>query len=246
MNLHIKQASYIRWFSELSVNDVAIAGGKNASLGEMYRELSPLGINVPNGFAITANAYRDNISAVSESLASILSNINPGDLNSLSKYAAEARKIVYDHSISDSLAQEIKRSYQQLKSEYGPDLSVAVRSSATAEDLPTASFAGQHDTYLNISGESSLIDACRHCFASLFTDRALSYRVHHGFDHMKVAMSVGIMKMVRSDIASSGVMFSLDTETGFRDVVFITATFGLGENIVQGRSEEHTSELQSH
>jgi len=234
MNLLIKQASHIRWFNELGINDVAIVGGKNASLGEMYRKLSPLGINVPNGFAITANAYRDNISTVGESLACILSNIKPDDLNSLSKYAAKARKIVYDNCISDSLAQEIKQSYQQLKSEYDPNLSVAVRSSATAEDLPTASFAGQHDTYLNISGESSLIDACRHCFASLFTDRAISYRVHNGFDHMQVAMSVGIMKMVRSDIASSGVMFSLDTETGFRDVVFITATFGLGENIVQG------------
>lgn len=233
-NLDMNHQVDIRWFKDLGIKDVSLVGGKNASLGEMYRQLSPLGINVPNGFAITAKVYRDHIAKVSDELSSILAGIKPDDIDSLSKYATQARKLVYDNVLSAPLSDKIKHAYQQLKAEYGDDLSVAVRSSATAEDLPSASFAGQHDTYLNIRGEESLIDACRHCFASLFTDRAITYRIHNGFDHMKVAMSVGIMKMVRADIASSGVMFSLDTETGFRDVVFITATFGLGENIVQG------------
>ncbi|PCH60351.1 MAG: phosphoenolpyruvate synthase [Gammaproteobacteria bacterium] len=230
----MSQAKYVRWFNEIGINDVPLVGGKNASLGEMYRELSPLGVNVPNGFATTAAAYYDNISELSDTLSSLLAKIDPSDLNTLSRYAAEIRKAVYDHKLSDSLQSEIIDAYHQLKNQYGDDLSVSVRSSATAEDLPTASFAGQHDSYLNIAGDDCLIDACRHCFASLFTDRAIMYRIHNGFDHTKVAMSVGIMKMVRSDIASSGVMFNLDTDTGFRDVVFITAIYGLGENIVQG------------
>jgi len=230
----MSQLSYIRWFNEIGVDDVALVGGKNASLGEMYHELTPVGVNVPNGFAITATAYRDNVNQINDVIIDLLSKIEPNNIVSLSQYAKEIRKLVYDHCINDLLENEIIQAYQQLVSQYGSELSVSVRSSATAEDLPTASFAGQHDTYLNISGGDALIDACRHCFASLFTDRAIAYRIHNGFDHMKVAMSVGIMKMIRSDISSSGVMFSLDTDTGFRDVVFITSAYGLGENIVQG------------
>ncbi len=225
---------HIRWFNQLGIQDVVLVGGKNASLGEMYRELSTLGIKVPNGFAITAQAYTENIHEIRALLAEHLAGIDPEDVNNLSNIAAKCRTLIYQHSISDSLAKEIEIAYRQLQSQYGEELSVAVRSSATAEDLPSASFAGQHDSYLNISGEDALIEHCRQCFASLFTDRAISYRINNGFDHMKVAMSVSVMKMVRADIASSGVMFSLDTETGFKDAVFITAAYGLGENVVQG------------
>ena len=227
-------SAHIRWFEQLSIQDVALVGGKNASLGEMYRQLSTLGINVPNGFAITAPAYSENINEIKSQLAAHLSDIQPQDVDALSNAAAKIRALIYQHSISQPLAEEIKIAYRQLQSQYGDELSVAVRSSATAEDLPSASFAGQHDSYLNIRGEEALIETCRQCFASLFTDRAISYRINNDFDHMKVAMSVSVMKMVRADIASSGVMFSLDTETGFKDAVFITAAYGLGENVVQG------------
>ena len=148
--------------------------------------------------------------------------------------ASRAREIVYGAGLPKDLADEIIAAYRKLQEEYGNEVSLAVRSSATAEDLPTASFAGQQDTYLNVHGDENLLDACRRCFASLFTDRAIHYRVDQGFDHFDVALSIGIMKMVRSDLASSGVMFSLDTESGFRDVVFVTGAYGLGENVVQG------------
>lgn len=230
----MKKDKYIRWFSTIGINDVATVGGKNASMGEMYCQLKPLGVNVPNGFATTAEAFRDSLDAVRDRLAALLEKIDPRDVSSLSTYAAMARNLVYDSVVNAKLEEELITAYRQLKQEYGDGMSVAVRSSATAEDLPNASFAGQHDTYLNIEGEAAVVDACKRCFASLFTDRAIVYRMHHGFDHMKIAMSVGVMKMVRSDISSSGVMFTLDTETGFRDVVFITAGYGLGENIVQG------------
>ncbi|MDO8701757.1 MAG: phosphoenolpyruvate synthase [Undibacterium sp.] len=226
----------IRWFSELGINDVALVGGKNASLGEMYRELTAQGVRVPNGFAITAGAYRDMLDQANAwpALHAALDGLNVADVDDLARRAQLARDIVYEAQLPPALVSQITAAYRRLKEEYGEKLTVAVRSSATAEDLPTASFAGQHETYLNIAGEARLIEAVRRCFASLFKDRAISYRVENGFDHFKVFLSVGIMKMVRSDLASSGVIFSLDTESGFRDVVFITGAYGLGENVVQG------------
>ena len=161
-------------------------------------------------------------------------DLDPTDVTDLARRGKRAREIVYGAGVPDDLAGEIRAGYRQLQEEYGEDLSLAVRSSATAEDLPTASFAGQQDTFLNVRGEESLFDACRRCFASLFTDRAIHYRIDQGFDHFQVALSIGVMKMVRSDLAASGVFFSLDTESGFRDVVFITGAYGLGENVVQG------------
>lgn len=227
---------YIRWFSELSNDDVAMVGGKNASLGEMVRELGGQGVRVPNGFAITAQAYRyviDNADAW-QRLHAALDGLDVTDVDDLAWRAQLARDIVYGAALPEDLVQQIRAAYRQLTDEYGEQLTLAVRSSATAEDLPTASFAGQHETYLNISGEAKLFDAVRRCFASLFKDRAISYRAENGFDHFKVYLSVGVMKMVRSDLAASGVLFTLDTESGFRDVVFVTGAYGLGENVVQG------------
>ncbi|MGR8940590.1 MAG: phosphoenolpyruvate synthase [Gammaproteobacteria bacterium] len=231
-----EQLQYIRWFNELSIEDVPLVGGKNASLGEMYRELTPEGIKIPNGFAITADAYRYILDQADawEALHQALDDLDPDNVADLAKRARRAREIIYGAPIPADLEREILAAYAELKKEYGDDLSVAVRSSATAEDLPTASFAGQQDTYLNISGNPALLDACKRCMASLFTDRAIHYRIDQGFDHFKLALSVGIMKMVRSDLSASGVMFSLDTESGFKDVVFITGAYGLGENVVQG------------
>jgi len=232
-------ARYVRWFEEFGIDDVALVGGKNASLGEMYRELTPQGIKVPNGFAVTAEAYRDMLTAAGawEALHEALDGLDPDDVADLARRGARARAIVYGAPLPKALKQEILDAYHRLEAQYGEDMSVAVRSSATAEDLPTASFAGQQETYLNIRGDDHLLDAVKRCFASLFTDRAIHYRIDNGFDHFKVYLSVGIMKMVRSDLAASGVMFSLDTETGFRDVVFITGAYGLGENVVQGAVE---------
>jgi pyruvate,water dikinase len=231
-----KQANYIRWFNELTIDDIALVGGKNASLGEMYRELTPQGIQIPNGFAVTAEAYRYVLDQANgwEKLHQALDGLNPDDVGDLARRALKAREIIYAAPFPEDLEQQIIEAFAQLKKQYGDDLSVAVRSSATAEDLPTASFAGQQDTYLNIRGDLALLDSCKRCFASLFTDRAIHYRVDQGFDHFKLALSIGIMKMVRSDLEASGVMFSLDTESGFKDVVFITGAYGLGENVVQG------------
>ncbi|MGZ8182770.1 MAG: phosphoenolpyruvate synthase [Methylobacter sp.] len=231
-----EQANYIRWFNELTIDDVPLVGGKNASLGEMYRELTPQGIRIPNGFAVTAEAYRYVLDQAQgwEALHQALDDLNPDDVADLAKRARKAREIIYAAPFPEDLEQQIIEAFAQLKKQYGDDLSVAVRSSATAEDLPTASFAGQQDTYLNIRGDQALLDSCKRCFASLFTDRAIHYRVDQGFDHFKLALSIGIMKMVRSDLDASGVMFSLDTESGFTDVVFITGAYGLGENVVQG------------
>ena len=228
--------NYIRWFSEIILNDVAQVGGKNASLGEMYRALTPEGILVPNGFAITAKAYWHMLdeAGVLPALHSLLDQVNEHDVQDLATRASQAREIILGVGLSEIIKNQILQAYYVLQEEYGTDLSLAVRSSATAEDLPSASFAGQHDTYLNIHGDEALLDACKRCYASLFTDRAIVYRINNGFDHFKVALSIGIMKMVRSDIATSGVMFSLDTESGFTDVVFITGAYGLGENVVQG------------
>jgi pyruvate,water dikinase len=232
----INKKKFIRFFSEITIKDVPLVGGKNASLGEMYQSLTPQGIQVPNGFAVTAEAYRATLdqSNVWPSLREILSNLNPENVEDLARRAAYARDIIYRAALPQEIAKEIKEALEDLASEYGQDLTVAVRSSATAEDLPNASFAGQHDTYLNIHGAAAVLDSIQHCFASLFTDRAIRYRIDNGFDHLKVFNSVGVMKMVRSDLASSGVIFTIDTETGFKDVVFITGAYGLGENIVQG------------
>ena len=230
------QAKYIRWFHELTVGDVPLVGGKNASLGEMYQELTPQGVRVPNGFATTADAYRHMLetSGAWKKLHALLDDVDKRNVKDLALRAPQAREIVYGAGLSDELRKEILEAYHLLQEEYGSELSLAVRSSATAEDLPTASFAGQHETYLHIRGDEMLLDACRRCFASLFTERAIAYRIDQGFDHFKVALSIGIMKMVRSDLAASGVIFSLDTETGFSDAVFITGAYGLGENVVQG------------
>ncbi len=227
---------YVRWFDDLGVDDVALVGGKNASLGELYREMTPLGVNVPHGFAITAAAYRDTLSRAGAwpALKELLDGVDKTDVGDLARRARKARELVYESPLADDLREQIARAYQRLVEEYGTELSVAVRSSATAEDLPTASFAGQHETFLNVHGTERVIEACKRCFASLFTDRAISYRIDKGFDHLDIALSAGVMKMVRSDLASSGVMFTLDTESGFRDVIFITGSYGLGENVVQG------------
>ncbi|MDR7665962.1 phosphoenolpyruvate synthase [Methanosarcina sp. Z-7115] len=231
------KGKYIRWFEETTIDDVPLVGGKNASLGEMYRELTSKGVKIPNGFSVTAEAYWHTLKAggILEKLKKTLEGLDTADVAELAKRGKNVRDLILGAGIPDDLWEEIKTGYDRLCKQYGEDTDVAVRSSATAEDLPTASFAGQQETYLNIRGYPGLRDACIRCFASLFTDRAISYRVTNKFDHFKVGLSIGIMKMVRSDLASSGVIFTLDTETGFRDVVFITGTYGLGENIVQGQ-----------
>lgn len=227
---------YIRPFADLSIEDVELVGGKNASLGEMYRELAPKGVKVPNGFATTAEAYRYFMrhNGLEEKIEQALSELDLEDTEALAKTGAKIRHWITDAEFPEDLAAEIEQGYHQMEAEYGTSVDVAVRSSATAEDLPDASFAGQQETHLNISGTGELLHSCLQIFASLFTNRAISYRTHHGFDHMAVALSVGVQKMVRSDKASSGVMFTIDTETGFRDVILITGAWGLGENVVQG------------
>ena len=228
---------YLRWFESLQLEDVPLVGGKNSSLGELYHELSAVGVRVPNGFALTVHAYYDALRSIGAwtELHTLLDDLDVTDVATLADRAAKARQIVYDATGGAGLRAHITAAYQQLEAQYGAGVAVAVRSSATAEDLPTASFAGQHESYLNISGADDVVEACRRCFASIFTDRAIVYRVNNGFDHFKVGLSVGVMKMVRSDRASSGVIFTLDTESGFRDVVFITGSYGLGENVVQGK-----------
>jgi pyruvate,water dikinase len=226
---------YIRWFSELGIGDVPAVGGKNASLGEMFRQLGGHGLRVPNGFAVTAAAYKatlDHAGAWAR-LHAALDGLDASDVTDLARRAAQAREIVYGAALPPALEDGILQGWHRLREEYGDGLTVAVRSSATAEDLPNASFAGQHESYLHV-GEAALVDSIRRCFASLFTDRAIVYRIENGFDHFKVYLSVGVMKMVRADLACSGVIFTLDTETGFRDVVFVTGAYGLGENVVQG------------
>ena len=227
---------YIRWFADLSMQDLASVGGKNASLGEMFQELQPLGVRIPDGFAVTAQAYRDALDAAGAwpKLHALLDTLDKRDIEALAHAGAQAREIVYAAPMPPAVDDAIRTAWRELQRRVGPGLSVAVRSSATAEDLPNASFAGQHDTYLNIRGEQMLIDAVKRCQASLFTDRAISYRTDQGFDHFKVYLSVAVMQMVRSDQASSGVMFTIDTESGHPDVAFITAAWGLGENVVQG------------
>ena len=230
---HLK---YIRRFAELGIHDVPQVGGKNASLGEMYRELSSQGVKVPNGFATTAQAYRDFLAhnTLTERIAEALGTLDTRDVEALARTGAAIRGWIMDAELPPRLVEEISTAYEELGREYGGAPDVAVRSSATAEDLPEASFAGQQETYLNIKGAEQLLRTCRRVLASLFTNRAISYRVDKGFDHLSIALSIGVQKMVRSDLGASGVMFTLDTESGFRDVVMITAAYGLGENVVQG------------
>jgi pyruvate,water dikinase len=228
--------NYVKFFSELSIKDVDEVGGKNASLGEMYNNLTNLGVNVPNGFGVTASAYRHYLktNGLDEKLSKLFENFNVNNIDQLKEVGKKAREYIMEGEIPDDLKKEILKGYAKLKEEYGNDVSLAVRSSATAEDSPTASFAGQNETYLNIKGEENLLTAYKMCLASNFTDRSISYKFTHNFDPLKVYLAVVIMKMVRSDLGSSGVMFSIDTETGFKDVVFINAAWGLGENVVQG------------
>lgn len=227
---------YIRRFDQLGIQDIALVGGKNASLGEMYRSLTAQGVKVPDGFATTADAYRHYIdhNTLHERIKQVLDTLDSQDVHALANAGARIRSWINHAEMPADLAGEIDAAYQHLEAEYGEHTDVAVRSSATAEDLPSASFAGQQETYLNIRGSHNLIATCKQVFASLFTDRAISYRIHQGFEHMDVALSIGVQRMVRSDSGAAGVMFTIDTETGFRDAVFITAAYGLGENIVQG------------
>ena len=218
-------------FEQVGIEAIADVGGKNASLGEMIRELAAEGVQVPGGFATTASAYRQLIAAngLGPRLGALLADLDTGDLAALQQAGQACRELLLQAALPESLSAAILTAYRQLGSP-----AVAVRSSATAEDLPEASFAGQQETFLHIEGEGPLLEACRRCYASLFTDRAISYRQLHGFDHLEVALSIGVQRMVRSDLASAGVMFSIDTETGFRDTVLLTAAYGLGENVVQG------------
>lgn len=231
-----KKSKYIRWFETLNSGDVPIVGGKNASLGEMISTLKEEGIRVPDGFATTADSYWYFVRANDyiDEMRRYLEMLKSGE-KSLSWVGRSIRRLFLGSEFPPELSEAILDAYHQLCERYGTDhVDVAVRSSATAEDLPTASFAGQQETFLNVSGDGELIDTCRRCYASLFTDRAISYREAQGFDHMKVALSIGVQKMVRSDLAGSGVIFTIDTETGFSDVVIINGAWGLGENVVQG------------
>jgi len=230
-------ADYIRSFESLSMGDVPIVGGKTASLGELCKLLRDGDVRVPVGFAVTASAYRDALAEAGAwpKLTTLMSGFDVADVAELARRGAEARAIVYSATGGPTLRSQIVEAFRSLRRVCGAALSVAVRSSATAEDLPNASFAGQHESFLHVRDEDGVVEACRRCFASLFTDRAIVYRVNNGFDHMKVALSVAVMQMVQSDDASSGVVFTLDTESGFRDVVFVTGAYGLGENVVQGR-----------
>jgi pyruvate,water dikinase len=232
----MNKVSYIRWFNEIGIDDVPLVGGKNASLGEMFQNLTAEGVRVPNGFAVTAEAYRYVLEHNNawQPLHAALDGLDPDNIRDLQARGEKARAIVYGCQLPDDLKAAILQGYAQLKREYGETISLAVRSSATAEDSPEASFAGQNDTYLNIASDDALLDGYKRCLASSFTDRSIHYKYDNNFDYYKVYLSVVVMKMVRSDIGASGVMFSLDTETGFKDVVFINAALGLGENVVQG------------
>ncbi|MEH2673649.1 phosphoenolpyruvate synthase [Bradyrhizobium elkanii] len=229
-------SGYTRWFKDIGLEDVPLVGGKTASLGELYSALARQGVKVSNGFALTASAYRDALAQAGawDKLRKLLDGLDKRNIAELAKRARAARAIVYAATDQEALRREVGNAYRKLEEEYGANVAVAVRSSATAEDLPTASFAGQHESFLNVRSPDDLMLACRRCFASLFTDRAISYRIDNGFDHFKVALSVAVMKMVRSDLAASGVIFTLDTESGHRDVLLVTGAYGLGENIVQG------------
>jgi len=255
INSDLKEKAFVLWFEQVGIADVPLVGGKNASLGEMIQQLTPKGVNVPTGFATTSYAFRHFIekAGLKIRLQRLLADLDVSDVNLLRERGRQARTLILNTPFSSELNEAIAASYVQLSQRYGVEVEmcdasddleaclsrhsgvdVAVRSSATAEDLPDASFAGQQETYLNINGIDRVLKACHLCFASLFTDRAISYRATKGFDHFEIALSVGVQKMVRSDLAASGVMFSIDTETGFRDTALITAAYGLGESVVQG------------
>ena len=221
---------------EVGNADVAIVGGKNASLGEMINHLSAAGVKVPGGFATTAEAYREFLTDnhLDTKIKQCLQGLDVNDVNALAEAGNEIRRWMIDASLGQRLQEEIGESYHQMEQQFGSNVAVAVRSSATAEDLPEASFAGQQETYLSIRGLGNVLNAVRHVFASLYNNRAIAYRVHQGFDHSAVALSAGVQRMIRSDIGSSGVVFTLDTESGFNDAVFITGAWGLGETVVQG------------
>jgi len=225
---------YVIKLAELGMDDVETVGGKNASLGEMISNLSNLGVTVPGGFATTAAAYRKFLSAdgLDKRIHSVLDDLNVDDIDALTSAGAAIRGWIMDTPLPEELMRDVEAAWHEMSA--GQDIAVAVRSSATAEDLPDASFAGQQETFLNVRGLDNMIAAMHEVFASLFNDRAIAYRVHHGFDHAEVALSAGIQTMVRSDVGASGVIFTLDTETGFRDAVFITSSWGLGETVVQG------------
>jgi len=227
---------HVAWLKDLRLSDLEQVGGKNASLGEMIGTLAAAGIRVPGGFATTAEAYRDFLAAndLEQRIAERLGRLDPNDVTALAQCGAEIRGWITSGIFPDTLLKSITFYYQDLEKETGSEISFAVRSSATAEDLPDASFAGQQETFLNVRGLEHVLEAIRHVYASLYNDRAISYRVHHGFEHGSVALSAAVQRMVRSDLGASGVLFTLDTESGFRDVVFITSSWGLGEMIVQG------------
>jgi len=230
------EETFIKRFEELRIEDVPSVGGKNASLGEMIKNLGKKGVKVPSGFAITAYAYKHTIEkeGIDVKIREILSDLDTHDVNNLAERGQKIRELIRNTPIPPELEGEIREYYRKMEERYGDNVDVAVRSSATAEDLPDASFAGQQETYLNVRGEDDLLEKVSECFSSLFTNRAISYRTDKGFDHFSVYLSVGIQKMIRSDLASSGVMFSIDTESGFKNAVYITGAYGLGENVVQG------------
>ena len=227
---------YTLKFNEIDMNDVNKVGGKNAALGEMFQKLTSKGINIPDGFATTSQAYWNFLDEnnIRHELESILNDLDLQEFSNLHEIGEKCRQAILNAKIPQDIQNNIRKAYEDLNSKYKELIQVAVRSSATAEDLPTASFAGQQETFLNIKGEDQLIDACKKCYASLFTDRAIKYREDNNFEHMKVALSIGVQKMVRSDKACSGVGFTIDTETGFEKVIFLTGSWGLGENVVQG------------
>ncbi|MEG3908202.1 phosphoenolpyruvate synthase [Microcoleus sp. w2-18bC1] len=231
-----KEKALVLLFDEVGIADIPLVGGKNASLGEMIQQLTAQGVRVPNGFATTAHAYRYFIQSagLEAKLREIFADLDVEDLQNLRQKGKQARALILDTPFPRELQAAIADAYEKLCDRYGDSTDVAVRSSATAEDLPDASFAGQQETYLNVQACAGVLECCHKCFASIFTDRAISYRQQRGFDHFEVALSVGVQKMVRSDLASSGVMFSIDTETGFKNAVLVTAAYGLGENVVQG------------
>ncbi|MEG0882816.1 MAG: phosphoenolpyruvate synthase, partial [Janthinobacterium sp.] len=236
-----KDAVYVASFEHLRMTDVESVGGKNASLGEMISQLAEAGVRVPGGFATTAQAFRDFLSysangglPLAERIAQRLEGLNIDDVRALAQAGAEIRQWIVETPFQPRLAAEIDQFYAKLVADSDTEMSFAVRSSATAEDLPDASFAGQQETFLNVVGIDNVLEAMKQVFASLYNDRAISYRVHKGFTHAEVALSAGVQRMVRSDLGAAGVMFTIDTESGFKDVVFVTSSYGLGETVVQG------------
>ena len=232
----LRNTALILWFKELGIKDVPLVGGKNASLGEMYQKLTGKGVKIPNGFAITAYAYHyfTEKAEIKDDIRRVLKGLDAHNIRQLQEFGHKARQTILNADLPEDLNKEIIIAYRKMEGMYGKGCDVAVRSSATAEDLPDASFAGQQETFLNIRGDYALLEACKKCFSSLFTDRAIAYREEKKYDHFKIGLSIGVQKMVRSDVGASGVMFSIDTETGFKDAVLINAAYGLGENVVQG------------